>query len=106
MSTVYPSELRTRAQAAAGTSLKEGVYAWFTGPADETPAEVEMARRPGADLVSMSTVPEAVAARHIRQWVGARSCATLGAVLTSRQTLPDRVQISRRRVERGADRSR
>jgi len=68
MSTVYPVELRARAHAAAaaaGTSLKEGVYAWFTGPAYETPAEVQMARRLGADLVGMSTVPEAVAARHL-----------------------------------------
>ncbi len=68
MSTVYPSELRDRAHAAAalaGISLKEGVYAWFTGPAYETPAEVQMARRLGADLVGMSTVPEAVAARHL-----------------------------------------
>ena len=68
MSTVYPAELRARAHAAAaaaGTSLKEGVYAWFTGPAYETPAEVQMARRLGADLVGMSTVPEAVAARHL-----------------------------------------
>ncbi len=68
MSTVYSSELRASAHAAAaaaGTSLKEGVYAWFTGPAYETPAEVQMARRLGADLVGMSTVPEAVAARHL-----------------------------------------
>ena len=68
MSAVYPVELRARAHAAAGaagTSLKEGVYAWFTGPAYETPAEVQVARRLGADLVGMSTVPEAVAARHL-----------------------------------------
>ncbi len=68
MSTVYPIELRARAHAAAtaaGTTLREGVYAWFTGPAYETPAEVQMARRLGADLVGMSTVPEAVAACHL-----------------------------------------
>lgn len=68
MSTVYPAELRARAQSAAeavGTSLKEGVYAWFTGPNYETPAEVQMARRMGADLVGMSTVPEAIAVRHM-----------------------------------------
>ncbi len=68
MSTVYPPHLREiahEAAAAAGTHLKEGVYAWFTGPAYETPAEVEMARRLGADLVGMSTVPEAVAATHM-----------------------------------------
>ena len=68
MSTVYPPHLREIAHevaAAAGTHLKEGVYAWFTGPAYETPAEVRMAKRLGADLVGMSTVPEAVAATHM-----------------------------------------
>jgi len=68
VSTVYPESLRHLAHEAGdavGVSLKEGVYAWFTGPAYETPAEVEMARRLGADLVGMSTVPEAVAARHM-----------------------------------------
>ena len=68
MSTVYPAHLREKAHtaaASAGTSLKEGVYAWFTGPSYETPAEVEMARRIGADLVGMSTVPEAIAVTHM-----------------------------------------
>lgn len=44
-------------------SLEEGVYAQFTGPHYETPAEVRMARVIGADLVGMSTVLEAIAAR-------------------------------------------
>ena len=68
MSTVYPSDLRARARAIGdrvGVSLGEGVYAWFLGPSYETPAEVQMARRLGADLVGMSTVPEAIAARHM-----------------------------------------
>ena len=68
MSTVYSEQLRRlahEAAAAVGASLEEGVYAWFSGPAYETPAEVEMARRLGADLVGMSTVPEAVAASHM-----------------------------------------
>ena len=68
MSTVYAEPLRQLTREvgdSVGVSLKEGVYAWFTGPAYETPAEVEMARRLGADLVGMSTVPEAVAARHM-----------------------------------------
>lgn len=68
MSEVYPDVLRQlvhQAAARAGLSVGEGVYAWFPGPAYETPAEVEMARRLGADLVGMSTVPEAVAAHHM-----------------------------------------
>lgn len=45
-------------------SLAEGVYAQFRGPHYETPAEVAMAGRMGADLVGMSTTLEAIAARH------------------------------------------
>ena len=44
--------------------LPEGVYAQFPGPHYETPAEVTMAGRLGADLVGMSTTLEAIAARH------------------------------------------
>jgi inosine/guanosine/xanthosine phosphorylase family protein len=47
----------------AGVGLGDGVYAGVPGPAYETPAEVEMLRRMGADVVGMSTVTEAVAAR-------------------------------------------
>ena len=68
MSNVYPESLRVKARAVAssvGVEVGEGVYAWFLGPSYETPAEVEMARRLGADLVGMSTVPEAIAARHM-----------------------------------------
>lgn len=68
MTEVYSRRLRDTAHhiaGLAGISLHEGVYTWFTGPAYETPAEVEMARRIGGDLVGMSTVPEAVAARHM-----------------------------------------
>ncbi|WP_245708628.1 purine-nucleoside phosphorylase [Ruania alba] len=45
-------------------SLAEGVYCQFRGPHYETPAEVQMARRIGGDLVGMSTALEAIAARH------------------------------------------
>jgi purine-nucleoside phosphorylase len=68
MSTVYPRELRDLAREVGdevGVAVKEGVYAWFLGPSYETPAEVQMARTMGADLVGMSTVPEAIAARHM-----------------------------------------
>ncbi|MCX4660575.1 purine-nucleoside phosphorylase [Streptomyces uncialis] len=44
-------------------TLEEGVYAQFPGPHYETPAEIRMARTIGADLVGMSTVLEAIAAR-------------------------------------------
>ncbi|MEV6105563.1 purine-nucleoside phosphorylase [Streptomyces sp. NPDC051940] len=44
-------------------SLEEGVYVQFPGPHYETPAEIEMIRRLGADLVGMSTTLEAIAAR-------------------------------------------
>jgi purine-nucleoside phosphorylase len=68
MSAVYPEHLRNLARRVgeeAGVGLREGIYAWFLGPSFETPAEVQMARRLGADLVGMSTVPEAIAARHM-----------------------------------------
>lgn len=68
MSDVYTTDLRAIAHTVAddaGVMLKDGVYAWFLGPSYETPAEVQMAKRLGADLVGMSTVPEAIAARHM-----------------------------------------
>lgn len=46
----------------ADSSLQEGVYAHWRGPTYETPAEIHMMRTIGADLVGMSTVPEAIAA--------------------------------------------
>lgn len=55
---------------------KEGVYTWFTGPSYESPAEIEMVRRIGGDLVGMSTVPEAVALAHMGRRVGAISLVT------------------------------
>ncbi len=58
----YSPRLRTLARSIDPT-LTEGVYAMFPGPQYETPAEVRMAGILGADLVGMSTVPEAIAAR-------------------------------------------
>jgi purine-nucleoside phosphorylase len=59
---VYSGRLRAVASAADPT-LREGVYAGLVGPHFETPAEIKMLRVLGADLVGMSTVLEAVAAR-------------------------------------------
>lgn len=60
---LYSSRIRNLARE-VDPSLEEGVYAQFTGPHYETPAEVQYAKRIGADLVGMSTALEAIAARH------------------------------------------
>jgi purine-nucleoside phosphorylase len=61
---LYSARLRTLA-AAADEGLAEGIYAALPGPHYETPAEIRMLRTLGADLVGMSTVLEAIAARHL-----------------------------------------
>lgn len=79
MSNVYEDELCDVIRAAAKTTdvdLKEGVYVQFTGPNYETPAEIKMARGLGADAVGMSTVVEAMAARHMGLRVCGISCIT------------------------------
>jgi purine-nucleoside phosphorylase len=62
MTHVYSAELRDLARSIDG-DLKEGVYAALTGPSYETPAEIRMLGKLGADLVGMSTVPEVIVAR-------------------------------------------
>jgi len=62
----YDAELRTLARGVArdmGIRLEEGVYVGLLGPSYETPAEVRMLERLGADAVGMSTVPEVLVAR-------------------------------------------
>ena len=56
--------------------INEGVYAYLQGPSYETPAEIKMLRTLGADAVGMSTVPEAIIARHCGLRVLALSCIT------------------------------
>lgn len=60
----------------AGVTLSEGVYAWFSGPSFETPAEIGAIRALGADAVGMSTAPECIMARHIGLSVAAVSVIT------------------------------
>lgn len=89
MANAYDAALREQAKRAAraqGATLHEGVYAWFVGPQFETPAEIRMAARLGADAVGMSTVPETILARYLGMKVMAFSLMTnMGAGLSDEQ---------------------
>lgn len=79
MSDVYRRELRGIIKEVAkeeGIELKEGVYLQLSGPAYESPAEVQMCRILGADAVGMSTACEALAANHMGMKVCGISCIT------------------------------
>ena len=79
MSDPYDAGLRAKlhaAGAALGVPLRDGVYAGLLGPSYETPAEVRMLERLGADAVGMSTVPETIVARAVGMRVAGVSCIT------------------------------
>jgi purine-nucleoside phosphorylase len=79
MTEVYSKRLRDiadRAAASLGATLPHGVYAGLLGPSYETPAEIRYLRTIGADAVGMSTVAEAIVARHMTMEVLGISCIT------------------------------
>ncbi|MDB2407109.1 purine-nucleoside phosphorylase [Jannaschia sp.] len=68
MGDAYDPALRAALRGAAKTKdvdLHDGVYAWYSGPSFETPAEIRAIRTLGADAVGMSTVPEIILARFL-----------------------------------------
>ena len=79
MTDAYDPELRaalSRAAEIEGVSLPQGVYAWYSGPSFETPAEIRALRVLGADAVGMSTVPEVILARFLGLRAAAVSVVT------------------------------
>ena len=79
MSEAYSTKYRDIARQTGieiNLDLAEGVYAALPGPSYETPAEIRYLRTIGADLVGMSTVPEAIAANHMGLKVLGISCVT------------------------------
>ncbi len=93
MSTLYDPDLQdiiAAAQQEIGLPGRKGVYAGLSGPSYETPAEIRMLAALGADAVGMSTVPEAICARHMGVRVSGISCITNLAAGISKQALSHR----------------
>jgi purine-nucleoside phosphorylase len=102
MSEVYSARLRKIAEAAAkakGVPVSHGIYIAVHGPSYETPAEIRFFRTIGADAVGMSTVPEAIAARHMGIEVLGISCITnMAAGVLPQPLVHDEVMETARRV--------
>ena len=79
MTAVYSRELQElviEEANAIGVEVRRGIYGALSGPSYETPAEIHLLRNLGADAVGMSTVPEAIVARHMDVEVLGISCIT------------------------------
>ena len=103
MTYAYDREYRKIAEAEAKRleiPWYEGIYAAMHGPSYETPAEIQMLARMGADLVGMSTVPEVIVARHMGVRVLAISCVTnMAAGLSGEAINHEEVLETGRRVK-------
>ena len=87
MGDAYDPGLRAALKSAAkaeGIGLAEGVYAWYSGPSFETPAEIRAIKMLGADAVGMSTVPEVILGR----FLGLR-CAAISTITNMAQGMSD-----------------
>ena len=102
MSEVYSRRLHDIAVTAAkakGVPVSHGVYVAVHGPSYETPAEIRFLRAIGADAVGMSTVPEAIAARHMGMEVLGISCITnMAAGVLPQPLVHEEVMETARRV--------
>lgn len=100
MSSVYDRDLQKLLVRTAKENriyLQEGVYAQMTGPSYESPAEIRMLRSLGCDAVGMSTVVEAIAARHMGMKICGVSCiSNLAAGMSANP-------LSHREVQEAAD---
>ena len=96
VSAVYTPELQEMIKAAAdenGIPIQEGSYVQVTGPSFESPAEVRMLRTLGGDAVGMSTVVEAIAARHMGMKICGISCiCNMAAGITEKPLTHEEVQ--------------
>jgi purine-nucleoside phosphorylase len=104
MTEVYSARLRRIADECGreiGMTLPHGVYAAVLGPSYETPAEIRYLRTIGADAVGMSTVPEAIAARHMGIEVVGIACITNMAAGVLPRPLDHREVVETARRVRG-----
>ena len=95
---VYDAALRKKLKEAGqycGIHVCEGVYAAMAGPTYETPAEIRYLRTMGADAVGMSTVPEAIVARHMGLRVaGLSMLANVAAGISGKSINHDEVLVT------------